>query len=154
MEYNPDGEMSASQYQFPYSPEKFDFVVLVSVFTHMLDEDVRNYIGEIARVLRAGGRCFASFYLLNENTKQGIAAGTSAFAFSIPYRSCWIANADSPDGAVAHEESRVIGMVAAAGLILSEPISYGGWERHGQQAQDVVVFEKPLSSLPADFNSE
>jgi SAM-dependent methyltransferase len=157
--YNPSGNNRADNHQFPYESEKFDFVFLGSVFTHMFDSDVRNYIGEIARVLKPGGRCWASFYLTNETTKQNIAAGTSAFTFAIPHRGCWIEMADPPDAAVAHEESRVLEMIAAAGLTPGEPISYGAWSRSRQQSQDIIVFGKPpflsrpIPDLPANFNS-
>src|SRR5689334_8909675 len=41
-EYNPTGRLAASRYRFPYDDDTFDLVVLASVFTHMLPEDMRN----------------------------------------------------------------------------------------------------------------
>lgn len=140
--YNPDGVIGATELRFPYTSEQFDFVILGSVFTHMLAEDVENYIREIARVLRPGGKVYASLYLLNESAKEGIAAGTSAFTFAIPHGGCWVETADRPEAAVSHDESRILGMFAAAALAPSEPISYGQWRWNRQQLQDVVVFEK------------
>ncbi|MBD0361051.1 MAG: class I SAM-dependent methyltransferase, partial [Nitrososphaeraceae archaeon] len=42
--YNPAGKYKASNYKFPYKDESFDFVFLTSVFTHMLTEDMENYL--------------------------------------------------------------------------------------------------------------
>lgn len=50
--YNPKGKYKASEYRFPFENESFNFVVLGSVFTHMLSEDMENYFSEIARVLK------------------------------------------------------------------------------------------------------
>ena len=49
-------ETKASEYTFPYEDGEFDVVVLTSVFTHMLPDDVAHYLDEIARVLKPGGR--------------------------------------------------------------------------------------------------
>lgn len=53
---NPDGSQRGSDYTFPYEDASFDFIWLISVFTHMLPDDVRRYLDEIRRVLRPGGR--------------------------------------------------------------------------------------------------
>src|SRR2546430_10400591 len=34
--YNPTGKHKAADYKFPFTRDSFDFVVLASVFTHML----------------------------------------------------------------------------------------------------------------------
>src|SRR6202008_1309564 len=60
--YRPDGAASAAGFVFPYPDDSFDFVVLASVFTHMLPRDMANYLREIARVMRPGGRCMISYY--------------------------------------------------------------------------------------------
>ncbi|MCK7528937.1 MAG: class I SAM-dependent methyltransferase [Ignavibacteriales bacterium] len=60
--YNTDTEKIASDFKFPYSDEYFDFVFLISVFTHMLPADVENYLREINRVLKPKGICFATLY--------------------------------------------------------------------------------------------
>jgi hypothetical protein len=46
-EYNPGGTHRASEYESPYEDESFDFVILTSAFTHMLPEEVSNYLSEI-----------------------------------------------------------------------------------------------------------
>jgi SAM-dependent methyltransferase len=43
----------------------FDLAVLLSVFTHQLPEDMTHYLSEIARVLSPGGRCLATYFLLD-----------------------------------------------------------------------------------------
>lgn len=140
--YSPEGTAQASEFTFPYDSETFDFAYLSSVFTHMFRDDVRRYIAEIARVLKPTGQCFASFYLLNDEKRRGIAAGTSAFTFAIPHKDSWIQTYDPPEGAVAHEEATIMQMLADEGLKLSEPMRYGSWAVDGQQDQDFFIFSK------------
>jgi|SRR5262245_3863516 len=64
-EYNPGGEIPAARYRFPWPDSSFDVVFLVSVFTHMLADDVTRYVEEICRLLRPGGRCLLSAFLLD-----------------------------------------------------------------------------------------
>ena len=48
--YNKEGRYQASEYRFPFPDDSFDFVMLGSVFTHMLPEDVANYpLGDSSR---------------------------------------------------------------------------------------------------------
>lgn len=61
--YNPDGKHEASEYRFPFEDGSFDVVFLTSVFTHMLPEDVENYLREIHRLLKPDGRCFSTWLL-------------------------------------------------------------------------------------------
>lgn len=62
--YNPTGKTKASEYRFPFEDGSFDAIILYSVFTHLLPEDADNYRREIARLLKPGGRCYATWYLL------------------------------------------------------------------------------------------
>lgn len=69
--YRSEGA-DASNFTFPYPDGVFDFAVSNSVFTHMLPEEVQNYLEELYRVLRPGGRAYLSFFILNEASKQGM----------------------------------------------------------------------------------
>ena len=57
--FNRDGKHAPVQYRFPFPDATFDFVFLTSVFTHMLRPAVENYVTEITRVMKSGGRCLA-----------------------------------------------------------------------------------------------
>ena len=70
--YNPNGEIGALKYKFPYGNESFDVVYLGSVFTHMLPQDLENYLSEISRMLKPGGRCMISYFLLTPETQSRI----------------------------------------------------------------------------------
>lgn len=74
--------LDAASYRFPYDDDSFDFAFLTSVFTHMVRPEVENYLSEIRRVLRSGGRTFATYYLLNRSAREAIRRGEARYAFS------------------------------------------------------------------------
>jgi SAM-dependent methyltransferase len=144
-EYNPAGAIRTSEYRFPFADSSFDFVFLTSVFTHMLHEDVEHYLSEIARVLRPGGRCLVTFFLLNPDSRRLIGEGASIHDFCHELPGCFAKSEDVPEAAVAYEERAVREMYGRRGLRLEEPIRYGWWcgREGGFSKQDIVVACKP-----------
>jgi SAM-dependent methyltransferase len=125
--YNRLGACPAAAFRFPYPDASFDFVVLTSVFTHLLPRDLENYVGEIARVLRRGGRVLTTFFLLNETSLAAVRAGRSRPAFRPYCGPCWCESFKVPEAAVAYDEAAVRALWAANGLRVDEPIRYGNW---------------------------
>ena len=64
-EYNPTGKHEAQTYTLPYENGQYEVVFLVSVFTHMLQKDVSRYIQEISRILKPGGYCMLTSFLVD-----------------------------------------------------------------------------------------
>jgi SAM-dependent methyltransferase len=99
--YNPSGKLKASTYRFPFDDEAFDFVFLLSVFTHMLPPDMEYYLSEIARVLKKGAKCIASFWLTDAKIGR-------------PYHDysevCEIYNKEEPEHGVYYLEEFVLGL--------------------------------------------
>ncbi len=73
--YNPAGTTTAASYRFPFEDRAFDFVMLGSVFTHMLPDEVMHYLREIARVLEPGGVAVISWFLLDEESRPRVDDG-------------------------------------------------------------------------------
>jgi SAM-dependent methyltransferase len=140
-EYNPGGSFAASEYEFPYEDESFDFVLLTSVFTHLLPDEVENYLSEIRRVLAPGGRCLASFFLLNEESLDSIRSGESTINFRHDFGEYRTKDRDTPEAAIAYPEDYIRSLYAERGLGIVEPIHYGSWpgRRDFLSYQDVVV---------------
>ncbi len=143
--YNPGGRQRASEYAFPFDDDAFDFVFLGSVFTHMVPAEVENYIAQIARVLRPGGRMLATFFLLDPVAEAGIGAGRAVYDFRFAREGHRVVDADDPEYAVAYAEADVLAMLARAGLELAPPVHHGSWSgRAGAESfQDIVVASYP-----------
>ena len=125
--YNPLGKTGASELIFPYDDNKFDFAFAGSLYTHMLPEEVANFVEETNRVLKPGGTTFATFCLLNERTLPIVDAGKSMPPLIHKYGDCRVRTVADPAHFIAHPESWVRKLYAEAGLTIVEPIEWGTW---------------------------
>lgn len=134
--YNPEGQYLATEYVFPYPDESFDVVFFASVFTHMLTDEVLNYAKQIGRVLKPGGRCLFTAYLLDRET-------TIPFPFSSQEHSYM--NEAIPEIAVAYRSEFLSSTFAKSGMSCpSGPLwgSIHGGKSETGGLQDIMVFTK------------
>jgi len=138
--YNPRGQQQPSAYRFPFADDRFEFIFVGSVFTHLLPDAVERYVQEIARVLADDGVCVASYFLLNDETRAGVERGDSfmSFGFRNPDGLCRLHDATVPEAAVALEEDFVRRAHEAAGLQIRD-IRRGGWWSGKADDQDVLT---------------
>jgi len=139
--YRDAGATRARDFAFPFPDERFDLVVANSVFTHMLPEDVERYVAESARVLREGGRFFATFYLVNDESVRLIESGAAELEFTIDRGSHRVEWEHDPEGAVALSDEDVLAVLREQGFDLHGPIHHGSWAGRPMSVdyQDVVV---------------
>ena len=143
--YNQAGKLRAEDFSFPYPAANFDFVILTSVFTHMLPNDVRRYLVEIARTLSPGGTCFATFFALDAVARENLRTGKAALNIVTPYaHGCFVLSASVPENAVAYDHSMLCEMIAQAGLTI-EKTYWGKWSgrRPFLSYQDTFLLRKP-----------
>jgi SAM-dependent methyltransferase len=143
-EYNANGQHAAAEYRFPFDDATFDFVFLTSIFTHMRPPEVARYLAEIGRVLKPGGRCLVTWFLLNAESRALIADGRAELSFLYELDGCLITNKAVPEEAIAHPQELVQAMYESAGLSL-EPVRYGAWCGRASflSYQDVCVALRP-----------
>lgn len=139
--YNPFGTIAASEYRFPYEDSCFDFAFATSLFTHLRRDDAAHYLSEVARVLRPGGTCLLTFFLLTPDAERRLAEGSARLDFRHPVEDGLTVNRRRPEEAVALREDALRAMMAAAGLTVRDPVRAGVWSgrEHGLTLQDIVV---------------
>jgi SAM-dependent methyltransferase len=134
--------LKADSYVFPYTDGAFDAVFLVSVFTHMLTGDVRNYIREIGRMLRPNGVCMLTAFLMDHGKEH---PGLS-FPYSRDDHHYYDRN--MPEAAIGYYKAFFISEFARQGM---EPLTgplWGSWrsstgvESSSGFPQDVLSFRK------------
>lgn len=141
-QYNPTGRFRAQEYRFPFENKKFDFIFLTSVFTHMLPEDVENYISEISRLLKPSCRCFLTFFLINPEALYHIEKGESKLIFKKENK-YWTTNSLIPESAIAYEEDFIQNLLQKHFLKIIPPIYYGSWcgRKNYLSYQDILIAE-------------
>jgi SAM-dependent methyltransferase len=145
--YNPKGKYQSLDFRFPYPDASFDVVFLTSVFTHMFPPDVEHYLDEIVRVLKPGGRCLCTFFLLNDESSALIAAGKGTFNFKYERPGYRTIHEKREEKAIAFPETYIRDLYGKRGLNLQEPLRYGLWcgRKEYMSFQDVVIAAKPSS---------
>jgi ubiquinone/menaquinone biosynthesis C-methylase UbiE len=124
--YNLKTDKEARNFVFPYNDSEFDLVILTSVFTHMMPEDVNNYLKEIFRVLKKGGKCFVTFFLLNDEIKASI-DNRDYFNFPFRYDHYRLLDKNVKEANIAFEESYLIHNLFKNNNLDVEMIDYGWW---------------------------
>jgi len=144
-EYNPRGRFLATEYRFPYESDSFDVVFLTSVFTHMLPDEVAAYLAEIHRVMKPGGVCLITWFILNEESRLLISHGKAALKFEYSIGDCLTTNLTTPEDAMCYPQDLVADLYSGAGLNLQYPIHFGSWCARPQylSTQDFCIASKP-----------
>lgn len=142
--YNLRTDAKAKNHVFPYDDNEFDLVYLFSVFTHMLPDDVENYIGQINRVLKHGGICFATFFIMNEQNKK-LSSGNMGLKFKFDKGDHLLIDNKVKEANVAYKEHHLKQIFIENNFII-EDIHYGFWSgRNKDQClnfQDIVILIK------------
>jgi SAM-dependent methyltransferase len=140
--YNPQGDVQAAEFIFPYGDAIFDVVFLTSVFTHMQARPTCHYLDEIHRVLKPGGRCLFTTFLLNDEAVRLMQAGQSCWNIVHELEDCFTADPHVPENVIGFKEALVLQWIAARGFTI-ENISYSGWCKSPLNSdQDMVVIRK------------
>jgi SAM-dependent methyltransferase len=140
--YNPDGGMDVTGAALPYPDASFDFITLVSVFTHLHPDGLARYAAECARLLAPGGRCFATAFLLNPPARDALRAEPRRMPFVADDPSPVLyAYPDAPLAAVAFDEDFFVEKFLRVGLRRRAPAIYGHWSgRFSSVFQDISIF--------------
>jgi ubiquinone/menaquinone biosynthesis C-methylase UbiE len=141
--YNLSTEERAENFTFPYPNNQFDLVVLTSVFTHMQPPEVQHYLKEIKRVLKPGGKCLATFFVIDEQTHQTIKTRTDVMQFNYEYEEYFLHDNKVKDANIAFKQQALQNMAQQAQLNITT--SNPGWWRgtpktNSSNYQDVIIF--------------
>jgi len=142
--YNPKGKYKSSEYNFPYRDASFDFIFMTSVFTHMLPSEVENYLKETSRVLKPGGRCLITWFILNEESQKLIAENQSSLDFKFEYANYTTVDESLPEIGVGFNESYIRSLYEKNGLSLVQPLYFGNWcgRKDFLDYQDIILAAK------------
>lgn len=139
-EYGNDTMQTAS---IPIKPDRrFDAACTFSLFTHLLWPEVDQYFRIVGPLLKRGAFFLSSLYLMTPAAKQGVAAGTSPFAFDLSQSGpTYTIKGTSYSHAMAHDETTLLTLAKKHGMSLKCAVHYSGWPT-GKPGQDLLVLQK------------
>jgi hypothetical protein len=110
----------------------------------MLPDQIENYLSQITRLLRTGGRCLVTYFLLNAQSIQLLQQNKSAIDFAYEYDEYRTINQDEKELAVSYDEKFIRKLYGKNGLVVKEPIRYGSWcgrlpSLNPDPYQDIIV---------------
>lgn len=142
--YNLNSKHEAARFIFPYENQSFDLIILTSVFTHMQPDEVNNYMHEISRVLKPGGHCFATFFIIN-NDSQSYLDNTPEPFFPYRYGDYFLHDQRVKNANIAYRISFVEKLAESAGISIKQ-FKEGWWAGRNPDAcmnfQDVIILGK------------
>lgn len=116
--YNPAGTDLRPRLECPDGTA--DLVFSLSLFSHLLEADLRHYLAESCRMLKPGGWMLMTFFCLDDLEHLGLTQGRWTFRHSVgPAR---VENPRYPESAVAYARSWMIEAARSAGFAQADVI--------------------------------
>jgi len=142
--YNPDSKNKAGEFTFPFEDGFFDLVILISVFTHMLPTDMEAYTREISRVLKKNGKCFATYFLISNDTKSLNRSESVMLDFTHEGDNYMSIKKKEPESAVGYRDEYISNLYQINGMEIENIFRYGKWSGRDDYlgSQDILIASK------------
>lgn len=122
--YNKNGKISVGDLDLNLD-KPFDYICLFSVFTHMVEEDIMNYLKYIKKNLKQDGTCLSTFFSFNDDREAYLK--TASIPTTIKINSDLYIDSNEEILHVRCYSEKIIGkMIDSSGLKIKK-ILYGNW---------------------------
>lgn len=115
--YNQAGD-GAAGYKIPIPDQTVDFVFSRSLFTHLLEPELKNYLSESFRMLKPGGHMVMSFFCLDYPPPTF--GGRHTFQHKIGNAA--VQSLEVPEAAVAYTEAFMVDLTRQTGFSATEVV--------------------------------
>jgi SAM-dependent methyltransferase len=111
--YNPRGSLG-NRPHLDVADNSVDLVYSFSLFTHLLEEEVRHYISESFRILRPCGVMSMTFFCLDDLEQMQLLGGRWTFSHRIG--SAYVQDKAFPESAVAYRKAWILELARSFGF--------------------------------------
>lgn len=140
-DYNPNGSLTTLDVDYSSIGLKFDRIILQSVFTHMLEEEVTHYLSQFRCMLAPEGVVFATFFILNTD-KHRAAKQSARYKFlHMLHDGLFVQDLANPRRVVAYAAGALSRVLSASGLKM-QGLHHGYWAgtHRATHFQDIILF--------------
>jgi cyclopropane fatty-acyl-phospholipid synthase-like methyltransferase len=136
--------IDASSYQFAYPKNHFNVSCAISVFTHMLPDEVANYLKQTRMVLKNEGYLVATFFILDDESKA-LMHQNKGLDFKFSFGDYATIDKQVLSANVAYEKDFLYKMIENEGLSIEKEFK-GFWCGRAKATsidfQDILVLKK------------
>jgi SAM-dependent methyltransferase len=111
--YNPGGTVGKKP-GLDYEDGQADLVFSQSLFSHLLEDDIRHYLRESYRVLRPGGAMLMTFFCMEDLEERNLLGGR--WTFRHPMGAARVEHPKYPESAVAYSREWMLDAARACGF--------------------------------------
>jgi SAM-dependent methyltransferase len=140
-----DAPLRGEEFVFPSPDGSFDVAFSVSVYTHLSRAITEHYLSETSRVLRAGGVCVNTFFVIDEFAAQAMRSGRADRSYVAQGDGTYLFDPDNPNLGIGFTPEIIDSLHGRDSLSLVPPPRLGSWSGRTLQSfvyQDVVVARK------------
>jgi SAM-dependent methyltransferase len=133
---------------FPYADATIDLAYSVSVYTHLSRGVIDHYLAETARVLRPGGACVNTFFVVDESAVEAMRAGRADRLYFEQGDGIYLCDPHNPNLGIGFAPVIIQRLHQTHGLTIEYPVRVGTWTGREVESfvyQDVVVARKAHS---------
>lgn len=141
--YNPLGKLRAETAVFSFNKGMFQFCTLFSVFTHMFEQEIRNYLREIYRITTDDAVTISTFFLLNKDREDRVINGDAGLTMKFKLNDYTrYFNATDKLHAISFDENFIFSLLSEHGFKIKECL-YGHWAAgNSKHYQDILILTK------------
>ncbi len=140
--YNSEG-IRAAEFVFPYDHHLFDFACAISVFTHLLPDETKQYFAQLGRVLKPSGIAVLTFFVLDAESESKMNESGNDFTFRYKIDDRYsLMNVKVKSANVAYSRKYIMSLLTENNLELihDDPGSWCGRKNDNELAfQDIWV---------------
>lgn len=111
--YNPYGS-DENKPRLSCEDNSVDLVYSISLFTHLLEEDIRHYVSESMRILKPGGIMSMSFFCIDDLERMELVGGRWTFRHRLG--DAYVENRRYPESAVAYRKGWILELAKNSGF--------------------------------------
>ena len=112
----------------------------------MLPEQIDQYLSEIKRVLKPGGKCFLTWFSIDDEAQKNISNNSSNCDLIYPYEGnvAFYSHKNVPEAEIGYKEPWIIEQLKKYDLSESLKIHHGSWSNREESTsyQDIFISNK------------
>lgn len=135
------------EFVFPYPNATMDLAFSVSVYTHLSQNVIDHYLAETSRVLRPGGVCVNTFFVIDKFAAEAMRDGRADRSYFDHMDGTYLCDPRTPNLGIGFTPDIITSLHETHGLTVVPPLRFGTWTGRTVESfvyQDVVVARKSM----------